>query len=46
MYTNRLLVIDDDEPDSTDGEDEHEAKATCSSVNPSSARRDANPYRP
>jgi hypothetical protein len=48
MRTNRPVVIDDDEPDSTDDEgedeDEDEAKATRGSANPSSAEQDANPY--
>ena len=52
MRTDRPVVIDDDEPDSTDDEDEDvdededeaEAEATRSSVNPSSVEQDANPY--
>jgi hypothetical protein len=42
MCTDRLVVIDDDEPDSTDDKDEDEA--TCSSIEPSNAKQDANPY--
>jgi hypothetical protein len=44
MRTDRPVVINDDEPDSTDDEDEDEAKATRGSVDPSSAEQDANPY--
>jgi len=44
MRTDRLVVIDDDEPDSTDDEDEDEAEATRGSVDLSSAEQDANPY--
>ena len=44
MRTDRLVVINDDELDSTDDEDEDEAEATRGSVNPSSAKQDANPY--
>ena len=46
MRIDRLVVIDDDELDSTDNEDEDEdkAKATHSSANTSSAKQDANPY--
>ena len=45
MHTDRLVVIDDDELDSTDDEDEdEEAEATCGSVDPGSAEQDANPY--
>jgi hypothetical protein len=48
MRTDRLVVIDDDELDSTDDEDEDEdeakAEATRGGVDPSSAEQDANPY--
>jgi hypothetical protein len=46
MHTDKLVVIDDDELDSTNDkdEDEDEAEATCSSVDLSSAKQDANPY--
>ena len=46
MRTDRLVVIDDDEPDSVDNEDEDEdgAEATRGSVDPSGAEQDANPY--
>jgi hypothetical protein len=46
MRIDRLVVIDDDELDSTDNEDEDEdkAKATRSSVDPSSAKQDADLY--
>jgi len=43
MRTDRPVVIDDDEPDSTD-EDEDEAEATRGGADPSSAQQDANPY--
>jgi hypothetical protein len=45
MRTNRLVVIDDDELDSTDDEDkdEDEAEATRSSADLSSTEQDANP---
>jgi hypothetical protein len=46
MRTDRPVVIDDDEPDSTDDEDEDEdeAEATRGGADPSSAQQDANPY--
>jgi hypothetical protein len=48
MCTDRPVVIDDDEPDSTDDEDEDEdedeAEVTRGSADPSSAEQDANPY--
>jgi hypothetical protein len=44
MRTDRPVVIDDDEPDSTDDEDEDEDEATRGGVDPSSAEQDANPY--
>jgi hypothetical protein len=46
MRTDRPVVIDDDEPDSTDDEDEYEAEVTRGSVDLSSAEQDANPYIP
>ena len=46
--TDRPVVIDDDEPDSTndedEDEDEDEAEVIRGSVDPSSAEQDANPY--
>ena len=44
MRTDRPVVIDDDEPDSTDDEDVDEAEAPRGGVDPSNAERDANPY--
>ena len=48
MHTDRPVIIDDDEPDSTDDEDEDEdkdeAEATRGGVDPSSTEQDANLY--
>jgi len=44
MRTDRLVVIDNDELDSTDDKDEDEAEDTRSGVDPNSAEQDANPY--
>jgi hypothetical protein len=46
MHTDKLVVINDDELDSTDDEDEDEdeAEATRGSADLSGAEQDANPY--
>jgi len=44
MYTNRLVVINNNKLDSINDKDKDKAKATCGSVNLSSAKQDANPY--
>jgi hypothetical protein len=46
MRTDRLVIINNNELDSTDNkdEDEDEAEATRSGVNLSSTKQDANPY--